>query len=166
MPENDPAPVGSYEIADTLAVGDMIIVVANHAGKYYALENNTSMNNALLGAEGTVTTDGVSFGNADVVWEVCAGSEDGKFTLKNSNGKYITVANGTKVSLTDAGSDFTITCGARTSEINSGYTTSQGTRCLLFRNPTSGTTMGPQFRNYAPNSKADYSRIITIWKQA
>ena len=113
-----------------------------------------------------VTDGNLVIGDADVVWEVVAGT-DGKYLLKGSNGQYMTYAgSGTGMKLDDTGYEYTITCGEGTSTIDMGYITS-GTssthRLLGFR--MSGTV--PQFRAYAEtNATGEYSRDITIWKIA
>ena len=156
---------GAYSVADTLAVGDKIVLVIEYDGKFYAAANdNKTVSNALNAIEvdvndkGLVLPDGV-----DVVWEVCAGSAEGTFTLKNSDGKYISNPSSTTISLTDSGADLNITCGDGTSKILLTSTASATTVRNLFFRMNNGV---PQFRFYstANATTSGYSSVLTIWK--
>ena len=156
---------GAYSVADTLAVGDKIILVIEYDGKFYAAANdNKTVNNALNAMEVNVTSEGLVLPyGADLLWEVCAGSAEGTFTLKSSDGKYIYYPEKTNVSLADEGSDLTITCGDGTSKILLTSTAEAKTvRNLFFRM----NKEVPQFRFYSTVNATTkgYSSVLTIWK--
>ena len=156
---------GAYSVADTLAVGDKIVLVIEYDGKFYAAANdNKTVNNALNAIEVDVNDKGLILPDgADVVWEVCAGSAEGTFTLKNSDGKYISNPSSTTVSLKDSGSDLNITCGDGTSKILLTSTAEAKTvRNLFFRM----NKEVPQFRFYGTVNATEkgYSSVLTIWK--
>ena len=151
---------GDYSIAESVAAGDKIIIVAEFEGKYYAVVNdNTTVNNALNAIEVNVTSEGlvIPYG-ADLLWEICEG-EEGTFTLKSSDGKYINNTSGSTTKLSGTGTSYIITCGEGISKI-----TLPGNvgRSLMLR-VNDGV---PQFRNYSDSNatKSDYSAVITIWK--
>ncbi|MGM9553347.1 MAG: 5'-nucleotidase C-terminal domain-containing protein, partial [Faecousia sp.] len=151
-----------YAIADSLTVGDKIIIVAEYEGKYYAVANNIA-NSALSGEEVTVSGSGLTLPeDADVAWEVCAGSTEGTFTLKNKDGLYIAVpttgSSKTAVTLADVGTDYAITCGEGTSKI-----ALPGAERSLFLH-MNGTIA--QFKHYADSNSGSsgYSAVLTIWK--
>ena len=163
VPEDPDTPTtGSYTVAETLSVGDKIVITASYEGKNYAMVNdNATVKSALVAAEVTfengVLTD---VGDADVVWTVCAGSANGTYLLQNSEGKYIYWAgSGTTVSMNDTGVDLTLTLGENTSDISTG---GEKPRCLFFRLYNDV----PQFRFYAESNKtaSGFSAILTIWK--
>ena len=157
---------GAYSVADTLAVGDKIVLVIEYDGKFYAAANdNKTVNNALNAIEVDVNDKGLILPDgADVVWEVCKGSAEGTFTLKSSDGKYIyNPEKKTNVSLADEGSDLTITCGDGTSKILlTSSAQAQTVRNLFFRM----NDVVPQFRFYSTGNATTkgYSSVLTIWK--
>ena len=154
-----------YAIADSLAVGDKIVITVSYDGKNYAAANDTTtVNNALYAEEVTVSGSSLIIPEGkDVEWEVCAGSTEGTFTLKSSDGKYIYNASGTGVSLQDAGVDLTITCGKDTSALLLTSTATASTVRELFLRMNNAV---PQFRFYstANSVTAGYSSVLTIWK--
>ncbi|MGM9650995.1 MAG: hypothetical protein ACI3VX_03530, partial [Faecousia sp.] len=154
-----------YAIAESLAVGDKIVITVSYEGKNYAVANdNTTVSNALNAEEVTVSGSSLILPEgADVEWEVCAGSAEGTFTLKSSDGKYIYNTSSTAVSLQDTGSDLTITCGKDTSVLLLTSTATATTVRNLFLRMNNGV---PQFRFYstANSSTAGYSSVLTIWK--
>ncbi len=156
---------GAYSVADTLAVGDKIVLVIEYDGKFYAAANdNKTVNNALNAIEVDVNDKGLILPDgADVVWEVCAGSAEGTFTLKSSDGKYIYYPEKTNVSLADEGSDLTITCGDGTSKILLTSTAEAQSVRNLFLRMNNGV---PQFRFYSTvnATTSGYSSVLTIWK--
>ena len=151
---------GDYSIAESVAAGDKIIIVAEFEGKYYAVVNdNTTVKNALNAIEVNVTSEGlVTPDGADILWEICEG-EEGTFTLKSSDGKYINNTSGSTTKLSDTGTSYVITCGEGISKIT--LPNNVG-RSLMLR-VNAGV---PQFRNYADSNatKSGYSAVITIWK--
>ncbi|MBQ6431460.1 MAG: hypothetical protein IJJ99_06275, partial [Oscillospiraceae bacterium] len=152
-----------YVVADSVKVGDKIVLVAEYNNKYYAMANDTSINNALGAAEVTVANGAVNLGSADAVWEVVAGSAAGTFLLKNSAGKYIHWTSSTSLKLADSGVDFQITCGNGTAAILIASTVGTATvRSLLFRD--NGGTL--QFRAYSTTNAttSGYSGVLTIYK--
>ena len=156
---------GAYSVADTLAVGDKIVLVIEYDGKFYAAANdNKTVNNALNAIEVDVNDKGLILPDgADVVWEVCAGSAEGTFTLKSSDGKYIYNPEKTNVSLADEGSDLKITCGDGTSTLLLTSTASAATVRNLFLRMNGDV---PQFRFYSTGNATTkgYSSVLTIWK--
>ena len=155
-----------YSVASSLAVGDKIVIVVEYDGKYYAAANDTTtVNNALNAVEVSVTSSGLVLPeDADLVWEVCEGSEAGTFTLKSSDGKYIYNSSSTTVALKeDAASDLTITCGAATSTLLLTSTAAATTVRNLFLRMNNGV---PQFRFYSTSNltSSGYSSVLTIWK--
>ena len=163
-PKPDPKPVtGDYAIATELKVGDVVVLVATHNSKYYAVANDsTTVKNALNGLAVTVADGNLDIGTADVLWTVCAGSAEGTVTLKSSTGKYIVWAgSGTQLTLGDTGTDITPTCGNGTSVAYFGKDKNGNDRQIVFR--LNGTA--PQFRAYASsNSTGEYSQVLTFWK--
>ena len=163
-PKPDPEPVtGDYAIATELKVGDVVVLVATHNSKYYAVANDsTTVKNALNGLAVTVADGNLDIGTADVLWTVCAGSADGTVTLKSSKGKYIVWAgSGTQLTLGDTGTDITPTCGNGTSVAYFGKDKNGNDRQIVFR--LNGTV--PQFRAYdSKNSTGEYSQVLTFWK--
>ena len=163
-PKPDPEPVtGDYAIATELKVGDVVVLVATHNSKYYAVANDsTTVKNALNGLAVTVADGNLDIGTADVLWTVCAGSADGTVTLKSSKGKYIVWAgSGTQLTLGDTGTDITPTCGNGTSVAYFGKDKNGNDRQIVFR--LNGTA--PQFRAYASsNATGEYSQVLTFWK--
>ena len=151
---------GDYSIAESVAAGDKIIIVAEFEGKYYAVANdNTTVNNALNAIEVNVTSEGlVTPDGADILWEICEG-EEGTFTLKSSDGKYINNTSGSTTKLSGTGTSYIITCGEGISKIT--LPGNVGRSLMLSKN-----TGVPQFRNYADSNatKSGYSAVITIWK--
>ena len=162
-PDPEPTPTGDYAIATELKVGDVVVLVATHNSKYYAVANDsTTVKNALNGLAVTVADGNLDIGTADVLWTVCAGSADGTVTLKSSTGKYIVWAgSGTQLTLGDTGTDITPTCGNGTSVAYFGKDKNGNDRQIVFR--LNGTV--PQFRAYASsNSSGEYSQVLTFWK--
>ena len=150
-------------VATAVAAGDKIVIVVEHDGKYYAAANdNTTVSNAINAIEVTVSDKGLVLPDgADLVWEVAAGSADGVYTLKTSDGKFLAYGtSGTQLKLAAAGSDFAITCGNGTSTLL-GTTDGMTDRGVSFRN-NAGV---PQFRLYkSSNNTGEYSWKITIYK--
>ena len=146
-------------------MGDKIVITVSYDGKNYAAANDTTtVNNALYAEEVTVSGSSLIIPEGkDVEWEVCAGSTEGTFTLKSSDGKYIYNASGTGVSLQDAGVDLTITCGKDTSALLLTSTATASTVRELFLRMNNAV---PQFRFYstANSVTAGYSSVLTIWK--
>ena len=159
-----PATGTTYTVADSVAVGDKIVVVASYNDATYAMVNDgATVSNALNACEVTVSGSNVEIGAQDVVWEVCAGSAEGTFLLKSSDGKYINWTPNTTLKLNETtGADLSITCGSGTSQLLLAATASGKTqRALAFR-MNSGV---PQFRGYAlSNATGEYSQVITIYK--
>ena len=154
----EPSGESGYVVADSVKVGDKIVVVATYNEKFYALTNDaSSISNALAATEVTVAGGKVTFGSADVVWDVVAGSAAGTFLLRNKDGKYINWTSGTTVKLADKGADFTITCGSGTSSL-----LVDASRGLLFRD--NGGAL--QFRAYSTSNAttSGYSGVLTIFK--
>ena len=153
----EPSGEGGYVVADSISVGDKIVLVAEYGEKFYAMANDTSISNALAAAEVTVASGKVTFGSADVVWEVVAGTASGTFLLKNKDGKYINWTSGTNLKLADAGANFTVTCGSGTSRL-----LVDASRGLLFRD--NGGAL--QFRAYSLSNAttSGYSGVLTIYK--
>ncbi|MBQ3355992.1 MAG: S-layer homology domain-containing protein [Oscillospiraceae bacterium] len=161
------APGGdSFVVADSIAVGDKIVFVAAYNGTNYAMTNSTAINNALGAAEVTVSGDTVDVAlkrtlGSEAVWEVCAGTEAGKYTLKSSDGKYISYGEtGTMLKLADAGSNFTVKTGKGVSQL-AGVDSNDADRVISFRNNAGA----PQFRLYkTANNSGEYSQELTIYK--
>ena len=153
----EPSGEGGYVVADSVKVGDKIVIVAEYNSKFYAMANDTSISNALGAAEVTVASGKVSFGDADVVWEVVAGTASGSFLLKNKDGKYIHWTSGTTLKLSDTGANIAITCGSGTSSL-----LVDASRGLLLRD--NGGAL--QFRAYATSNAttSGYSGVLTIYK--
>ena len=160
---------GAWVVADSIAVGDTIVITANYSGTYYAATNVISPNNAIGATAVNVVNGKLGIGEADVVWTVVAGSTDGKYLLKGSTGKYMTYSgSGTGMKLDDTGYEYELTCGEGTSVIYAGMianSTGETERALGFRMNKDGNV--PQFRMYGTaNATGEYSRDITIWKPA
>ena len=150
----------TFAVANSVSVGDRIVLVAAYNSKYYAMANdNATVYNSLVATEVTVSGSEVAFGDADVVWKVVAGSAEGSYRLQDKDGKYISWTSGTALSLSNTGADFTVTCGEGTSSI---LPVGDSTRGLVFRD---SATSGPYFRAY-PYSTATqdkYSTVLTIY---
>ena len=166
-PTPDPEPTTSdYSIASSLSIGDRIIVVVKYEDKYYAVANDAkTVNNALNAVEVTVTDASLALpADADLAWEVCAGTATDAVTLKSSDGKYIKNTSSTSATLAaDAGSDLTITCGDGTSVLLLTATANASTVRNLFLRMNNDV---PQFRFYSTSNRTSqgYSAAITIWK--
>ncbi|MDD6644322.1 MAG: hypothetical protein PUF80_08890, partial [Firmicutes bacterium] len=160
----DLAEVG-YVVADSVAVGDKIVIVAAHSSGTYAVWNDLSVNNALNAKAVTLDGNEVVVEDDTIVWEVVAGSEEGTFMLKGSDGNYMaykTTESSTLLRTADAGTDFEITCGKGTSRLMAALEV-MADRGICFRKPND--TNVPQFRMYkTSNTSADYSWDITIYK--
>ena len=151
-------PQAAYVPADSVEDGDEIIYVVSYNGKNYAMTNDTSLNNALGVVEVTVEEDGTIAEAGDAaVWTLTAGSADGKFTLKDANGKFISYASGTTLKLEDAGTEFSVTCGSGTAAIKA-----NDSRQIFLRD-NSGVL---QFRCYATQNLTanGYCAVLTIYK--
>ncbi len=112
-----------YAEATSVAVGDKLVIVCAYDNKTYAMSNGFNSSKtlpvAITAVDGSVTPQ-----DNTVVWEVVAGSADGKFLLKDSNGKYLKfTATSGAVTLADAGTDLVITCGTGTASILTGTKT-------------------------------------------
>ena len=109
----------SYTVATSIAAGDKIIIAAAYNDKNYAVTNDTAtVKNALCAKEITVKDNTVATSDTDIVWTVKAGSTEGTFVLESSDGKQMTYGgSGTSISLTDSGSDVTLTCGSGTASV-------------------------------------------------
>ena len=148
----------SYTVATSIAAGDKIIIAAAYNDKNYAVTNDTAtVKNALCAKEITVKDNTVATSDTDIVWTVKAGSTEGTFVLESSDGKQMTYGgSGTSISLTDSGSDVTLTCGSGTASV-----AFSESRQLFMRdnNPA-------QFRVYSTNNltSSGYCSVITFYK--
>ena len=148
----------SYTVATSIAAGDKIIIAAAYNDKNYAVTNDTAtVKNALCAKEITVKDNTVATSDTDIVWTVKAGSTEGTFVLESSDGKQMTYGgSGTSISLTDSGSDVTLTCGNGTASV-----AFSESRQLFMRdnNPA-------QFRVYSTNNltSSGYCSVITFYK--
>ncbi len=145
----------SYTVATSIAAGDKIIIAAAYNDKNYAVTNDTAtVKNALCAKEITVKDNTVATSDTDIVWTVKAGSTEGTFVLESSDGKQMTY--GGSISLTDSGSDVTLTCGSGTASV-----AFSESRQLFMRdnNPA-------QFRVYSTNNltSSGYCSVITFYK--
>ena len=149
-----------YVPAESVEAGDQILYVVEYEGAHYAMSNDTSVNNALgavlipeVAFQEDGTIDGVP---VNAVWTLDAGA-DGKFQVKDANGKYISAASGSStVKLADAGVDFDVVLGVGSSGLDI------GTRRIFLRN-NNGVM---QFRNYAKSNmtSSGYCAVLTIYK--
>ena len=167
-PTTAPGGEEGFFVADSLKVGDKIVLVAEYNGKYYAMTNDTSISNAMGAEEVTVNGDSVdvtatrSAGN-EAVWTLASGSAAGTFLLRSSDGKYISWTSSTALKLSDSGVNFTLSCGKGTSSAIVSSTASEATvRGLIFRD--NGGAL--QFRAYSMSnaSASGYSGTLTIYK--
>ena len=153
----------SYTVATSIAAGDKIIIAAAYNDKNYAVTNDTAtVKNALCAKEITVKDNTVATSDTDIVWTVKAGSTEGTFVLesseiRNNSKKAVTYGgSGTSISLTDSGSDVTLTCGSGTASV-----AFSESRQLFMRdnNPA-------QFRVYSTNNltSSGYCSVITFYK--
>ncbi len=140
--------------SDGLKVGDKIVIVNSHNGKYLAVSDDA---NAPL--EVTVSGGTVNGVTAAITWEVCAGSASGKYILKNtSTNTYISWSSGSSYTLGTSGTDLTITLGEGSSKVN--VASDRGLVLRLYKGEY-------RFRMYQDNdtnkSDADYSFVQTIY---
>ena len=151
----------SYELAQTVAAGDKLLIVAAYEESFYALTNDDGTVSNALAATEIAVTDGVPQpGEADLIWTVAAGSEAGSFLLKNSAGQSISYGgSGSGLSLSDTGADLKITPGDGSAVIEYAGNAS---RRIFFRMNNSV----PQFRMYSTNNltATGYSSVMTLYK--
>ena len=156
---------GAYTIATSLKVGDQIIITVNNNGAHYAMAaDGATVKNALNAVAVTVNGSAMDIGSAEkVIWTVCAGSVDGKYTLKSEDGQYISYSgSGTSLTLGDTGADYELICGEGTSKIAYGADSKGTVRSIFFRD-NAGV---PQFRCYGDSNAtaSTYCAVLTIWK--
>ncbi|MBQ3355982.1 MAG: hypothetical protein IJG45_02560, partial [Oscillospiraceae bacterium] len=160
----------AFVVADSVAANDKIVLVASYNGKNYAMTNDTSISNALVAEEVTVSGDTVDVAatrsaGSEAIWTLEAGAEAGTYLLKSSDGKYINWTSGTTLKLADSGVSFTVTCGKETSSALVTSTIGQATvRGLILRD--NGGAL--QFRAYstANATASGYSGTLTVYKRA
>ena len=140
-----------YTLTDSIKAGDKIIIAASYSSKYYAFVKDNSA------AEITVTDNKADSSNADAIWEVCAGSADGTFKLKNADGKYLSWTSSSAISYNDTGVDLTITYAS------SVWTIAVDASRSVALQEYQGS---PRFRAYANSnaSSATYSFAISFFK--
>ena len=150
-----------YEPAQTVAPGDRLIVAAVYQDVFYAMANDTATTANALAAVELPFADGQPLpGEADLIWTVASGSQEGTFLLKNSAGQAISYGgSGSALSLSDAGADLRITPGEGSAVLE--YA-GNATRRIFFR-MNNGV---PQFRMYSTNNleASGYSAVLTLYK--
>lgn len=154
---------GSYSVADSIAVGDKIVLVAHVSDAYYAMSNDSAtINKALAGVAVTIDGNKVVVSDETVVWEVCAGSAAGSITLKSNDGKYISWSTSTTLALGEKGTDLTAACGEGTSTLLFTGTLNASTVRGLFARDNNGV----QFRAYSTTNvgTSGYCDGVTIYK--
>ena len=119
-------PTVSYEVADTVAAGDQIIMVYTVNDKYYAMSSDVSDYGIMTPVEVTFTDGALTAPDSSTVFTLAAGSEEGSYQLQTADGKALNYSgSGTGISLQDAGSDWTLTLGAGTSKVKAANATNR-----------------------------------------
>ena len=89
-PTPDPKPSGTYAAANSISVGDTIVITATVSGKNYELDGFYSTGTATLGQTAEFTTNVA----ATLALEVVAGKTDGTYAFKTKDNKYLSWTKG------------------------------------------------------------------------
>ena len=125
-------PTASYEVAESVSVGDRIVMVYTVGEKFYAMSSDVSENGVMTPVEVTVTDGALTAPDSSTVFTLAVGSAEGSYQIQTADGNALNYSgSGSGIYLQDAGSDWTLTPGAGTSRIKAANSTN---RCLYVQN--------------------------------